>query len=112
MVHVIVFSTCARKKEATKIAQRVLQERLAACVSILPVTSFYWWKNKINRGQEYLLIIKTRADAFRRLQRRICEISSYEVPEIVSVKINDGLPSYLRWLDKETHANPCASRNA
>jgi len=81
-----------------------LKDRLAACVNILPITSFFWWKDKIRVGLEVLLVIKTRRKLFVQLRQRISSLSSYEVPEIVSVKIDDGLSSYLKWIDKETGA--------
>jgi periplasmic divalent cation tolerance protein len=103
MTRVIVFSTCANRREAREIGRELLKRRLAACVNVLPISSFYWWRGKVRSGSECLLIIKTRAQVFRKLQARISELSSYEVPEIVSVKISNGLPSYLKWIDKETH---------
>jgi len=102
MSRIIIFSTCANKREARKIARELLKSRLVACVNILPIMSFYWWKDRIRNGSECLLLIKTRAKLFTELQRRISRLSSYEVPEIVSVKIDDGLPSYLKWIDEET----------
>jgi periplasmic divalent cation tolerance protein len=102
MTRIIVFSTCANKSEAKKIALALLKSRLAACVNILPITSFYWWKDEVRNGSECLMIIKTRARLFPELRRRISVLSSYEVPEIVSVKIDDGLRSYLEWIDQET----------
>jgi periplasmic divalent cation tolerance protein len=104
MNRIIVFSTCANSAEAGKIARELLKRRLAACVNVLRVMSFYWWRGRIRNGPECLLIIKTRARLFSKLQRRICALSSYELPEIVSVKIDAGLPSYLKWIDQETFA--------
>ena len=104
MPHIIVFSTCTNATEAEKIAEDLLTNRVAACVNITPVTSFYWWKGKIEKGSECLLIIKTRAQLFGKLQRRISALNSYEVPEIVSVKIDDGSESYLKWINEETLA--------
>jgi periplasmic divalent cation tolerance protein len=102
MTRIIIFSTCANKSEAKRIAHVLLKSRLAACVNILPITSFYWWKDKIRNGSECLMIMKTRARLFPELQRTISKVSSYEVPEIVSIKIDGGLPSYLEWIDEET----------
>ena len=102
MAHIIVFSTCARKTEATKIAKELLKRRLAACVNIMPITSFYWWERRIAHGCEYLLLIKTRAQLFAKVRERILESNGYEVPEIVSVRIDNGLPAYLKWIDRET----------
>ena len=104
MPHIIVFSTCTNATEAEKIAEDLLTNRVAACVNIVPVTSFYWWKGKIEKGSECLLIIKTRAQLFGKLQRRISALNSYEVPEIVSVKVDDGSESYLKWINEETLA--------
>jgi periplasmic divalent cation tolerance protein len=102
MTHIIVFSTCANKREARELALELLKSRLVACVNILPIMSFYRWKHKIRSRSECLLIIKTRVELFAELKRRISGLSSYEVPEIVSVKIDDGLPAYLKWIDEET----------
>jgi periplasmic divalent cation tolerance protein len=104
LTRIIVFSTCANRIEGTKIARELLRRRLVACVNLLPIKSFYWWKGKVRNESEYLLIIKTRAELFANLRRRISALCSYEVPEIVSVKIDDGLLSYLKWIDKETLA--------
>jgi len=104
MVRIIVFSTCASESEARKIVTELLKRRLVAGVNILPISSFYWWKRKIRRGSELLLIMKTRAELVGKLQATISMLHSYEVPEIISVKIDKGLPAYLRWIDNETCA--------
>jgi periplasmic divalent cation tolerance protein len=103
MTRIIVFSTCANKREATEIGRELLKRRLAACVNLPPIFSLYWWESKVRSGAESLLMIKTRAEVFGKLQAQILELSSYELLEIVSVKINDGLPSYLKWIDRGTH---------
>jgi periplasmic divalent cation tolerance protein len=102
MKHIVVFSTCTKRNEATKIARDLLEERLAACVNIVAVSSFYWWKGKVVNGDECLLVIKTRSELFGKLRARICELNSNEVPEVVSVRIEDGLSAYLKWIDEET----------
>jgi periplasmic divalent cation tolerance protein len=104
MAKVIVFSTCASKSEARRIASELLKRRLVACVNIFPISSFYWWKSKIRIGSELLLIMKTRAELVSKLQATISTLHSYEVPEVVSVKIDSGLPAYLRWIESETNA--------
>ncbi|MGA3108927.1 MAG: divalent-cation tolerance protein CutA [Candidatus Bathyarchaeia archaeon] len=103
MAPVVVFSTCGSRREAGLIARELVKRRLAACVNILPVNSFFRWNNKLQNESEWLLIIKTRSELFARLKTRICTINQSQVPEIVSLKINDGLTSYLKWLDSETH---------
>jgi periplasmic divalent cation tolerance protein len=104
MSHIIVFSACASRREAGIIARQLLRERLAACVNLVAISSLYWWKGEVRNGSEWLLVIKTRTEMFEALKRRVCELNSYDVPEIVSVKINRGSPAYLHWIDQETHA--------
>jgi len=102
MARVVVLSTCGSKSEARLIARELVKRRLAACVNILPVTSFYRWDKKLENESEWLLIIKTRSELFTRVNSRIRKLNKAQVPEIVSLKINDGLTSYLKWLDNET----------
>jgi periplasmic divalent cation tolerance protein len=98
----IVLSTCATMKEATKISRDLVKRRLAACVNIAPITSCYRWKGRIRMESEHLLTIKTTSAVFDRLKRRILELHSYELPEIVSVRIDKGLKPYTAWIDNET----------
>ena len=91
----------APKEEAPKIGSKVIEERLAACVNILPsVRSIYTWKGKIEDDEESMMFIKTRADSVADLTGRIRELHSYEVPEIIAVEIkgNEGNPDYLNWV--------------
>jgi periplasmic divalent cation tolerance protein len=99
--HIVVFSTCANRREGEKIARTLVKGRLAACVNLVPVSSVYRWKGKIVKGSECLLIIKTKAKLFARLRSRILGVTSYEIPEIISLNIEDGLPSYLQWISEE-----------
>jgi len=89
-------------KEAKSIAGELVKKKYAACVNILPVSSVFRWRGVIHREAEWLLLIKTRSEVFRKLKSCILALHSYEVPEIVSVRVADGLPSYLAWIDKET----------
>jgi periplasmic divalent cation tolerance protein len=74
-----------------------------ACVNILnKYRSIYWWKGKIFDEKETLLIAKTRSSLFKKLQERVKQIHPYEVPEIIGVKISDGLPEYLEWINDST----------
>jgi periplasmic divalent cation tolerance protein len=101
MPPIIVFSTCGSEKEARKISRDIVQEKLAACANIMPVTSCYRWKRKIVTEREYLMIIKSRSEVFARLKGRILALHSYELPEIVSVKIDAGFSPYLKWIGQE-----------
>jgi periplasmic divalent cation tolerance protein len=99
----IVLSTAGSEQEAHKIAHILVKRRLAACVNILPqVQSIYRWKGEIESAQEWLLLIKTRADKFPAVCDAIRELHSYEVPECIVLEIEDGSLPYLQWLEKAT----------
>jgi periplasmic divalent cation tolerance protein len=98
--HLVVIMTTSTKKEATKIVQCLLEERLIACANIIgPVSSFFWWKDKIDEATEFLVLMKSHDRLFDKLSKRVKEIHSYEVPEILALSILKGLPSYLSWLE-------------
>jgi periplasmic divalent cation tolerance protein len=94
--------------EARKITEILVGERLAACVSIVPqVHSTYWWKGKIERADEALLVIKTEKKKFAALARRIQQAHSYTVPEILALPVIKGNPDYLEWIKESlTHSLP------
>ena len=95
---VVVFVSCP-PDEADKIASQLVEEKLAACVSIVPkIQSVYRWKGEVCRESESLLIIKTHKAYWTRLEDRINELHSYEVPEIICVSIEEGNTPYLNWL--------------
>jgi periplasmic divalent cation tolerance protein len=99
----IVLSTAGSEQEAHKIAHILVKRRLAACVNIVPrVQSIYRWKGEIESAQEWLLLIKTRADKFPAVRDAIGELHSYEVPECIVLEIEDGSLPYLQWLEKAT----------
>ncbi|MBC8276729.1 MAG: divalent-cation tolerance protein CutA [FCB group bacterium] len=99
--HQIVFSTCPDRETAGKIAAAMVEEGLAACVNIIPgLTSVYSWQGKICSDPELLLIIKTTAANYDRLESKIIELHPYDVPEIVAVNIDRGSPGYLNWISQ------------
>ncbi len=99
---VVALSTCATEEEALKVARRLLETRVAACVSITqPVRSLYHWQGAIQDDAEFLLVIKSRRDLMDRLKSELRAVHSYVTPELVVMPIVDGLPDYLEWLDKE-----------
>lgn len=101
--HVICFVTSNNLEQATDIARFLVQNRLAACVNIIdPIRSIYSWKNEIYDEKEILMVIKTRRALFEKLTLEITKRHSYEVPEIISVPIENGLRSYLNWIDQNT----------
>lgn len=97
----IVLATAGSEQEARRIANALVERKLAACVSILPkLESFYIWEGKTEESQELLLIIKTTAAAFERVRDAIKEMHSYDVPEVLSIAIDDGNAEYLEWVGK------------
>ncbi len=101
-MHSIILSTCGTRSDAEKIARDLVKRRLAACVNIMPVSSFYRWKGRINAGREYLIIAKSRSENFANAKSRILAIHSYELPELLSLKVHNGYKKYLDWIDYET----------
>lgn len=100
---IVVFITTSSLQEAEKIADLLLENRKAACINIVPtVRSAFWWQGKIDRAEESLLIIKTRADLFPDLMELVKQAHSYTVPEIIVLPITAGNPDYLHWIDTET----------
>ena len=96
---IVVLMTAASSDEANRIAEVLVDKRLAACVQILPeIQSVYRWKDKVERGSEMLLLAKTTHDRFNELDRAVREIHSYETPEIVAVSIIEVSQPYLKWL--------------
>lgn len=101
--NLVVLVTTASVEEARAIAQTVVEERLAACASIVDrVQSIFRWEGAVQSEQESLLIIKTTAARFSELEARIKAVHSYCVPEIIAVPIQMGAESYLTWLNRET----------
>jgi periplasmic divalent cation tolerance protein len=95
----IVLSTAGSEEEARKIAQALVERRLAACVNIVgPIHSVYRWKGAVGSAPEHLLIIKTTESAFPRVCDAIRELHSYEVPECVMLPIEAGSEEYLKWI--------------
>jgi periplasmic divalent cation tolerance protein len=95
----IVLSTAGSEEEARKIAHALVDRQLAACVNIVPrVESIYRWQDKVESSTEWLLLIKTSAENFSAVRDAIRELHSYDLPECVSINIEDGSAQYLRWL--------------
>lgn len=109
---VVVVVTCGSAAEGERIARSLVEERLAACVNVLeaPVRSTYRWKGKVETALEYLLIIKTSRRIFARLEAKVKELHSYEVPEIIALPILEGSPTYLQWIAENTAPDSGAAR--
>ena len=95
-----VFTTTETKEEAEKIAQYLVEQKLAACVQISgPIASTYRWKGKVETASEWHCLIKTREDFYDKVEKAIKKLHSYETPEIFAVPIIKGSSEYLSWLD-------------
>src|SRR5271154_2615562 len=96
----IVLSTCADHEQAERIAHRLVEQRLAACVNILPgVQSIYRWQGAVESASEVLMLIKTSSAHSNEVQSTIASLHSYEVPEFLVLPVSGGSESYLAWLD-------------
>ncbi len=96
---IVVLVTCGSEDEASTIAHSLVEDRLAACVNIVPpVRSIYRWEEKIWDEREWLLLVKTEKDRFGALQRRITSLHSYSVPEIIALPVVLGSSPYFEWL--------------
>ncbi|HET7084473.1 MAG TPA: divalent-cation tolerance protein CutA [Rhizomicrobium sp.] len=98
----VMLTTTPSREEAQKIARLLIDERLAACVQLLPIESFYFWEGKTQNEAEVLLLIKTRAALFDQATARIKQVHSYTVPEIVALPFAAGFGGYLSWIDQVT----------
>lgn len=95
----LVFTTCGSLEEARSISQTLVERQLAACVNIAPqIESVYRWHGEIETAPEWLLMIKTTAEAFDRLRETLVELHSYELPECIAIAVEDGSAAYLEWM--------------
>jgi periplasmic divalent cation tolerance protein len=102
--YIVVFITVDSQENAQKITDKLLKEKKAACVNIIPkVESHYWWQGKIESANELMLIVKTRAALLDELVTLVKEIHPYSVPEIIALPIIGGNKDYLNWVEKETN---------
>ena len=98
---IVVLVTCGSAKEADRLAEALVQKRLAACVNVFqtPVKSVYRWEGKVETAKEFLLVIKSSRRNFLELSREIEKLHSYDTPEIIALPIAAGAAGYLRWLE-------------
>lgn len=101
--YILVLITASSEKEGEKIGDALVKERLAACVNLLGgVKSTFRWKGQITSEQEVLLLVKTKDRLFQKLKKRVQELHSYEVPEVLALPILAGFEKYLSWVEEET----------
>jgi periplasmic divalent cation tolerance protein len=98
--HIVVFCTVPDPGKGAEIARHLVDEKLCACVNIVPgLRSIYWWKGAVCDDPEALMVIKSRAERFEALRRRIVSLHPYETAEVVALPIVAGHAPYLAWID-------------
>jgi len=99
----VVVATVPDAEVGRRLARSLLQERLIACANLVPgVTSLYRWEGEVQEEDEVLLVMKTGSGLVPRLSARIPELHTYELPEVLALRVADGLPAYCRWVLDET----------
>lgn len=99
---VVVLTTFPSKETADSVAEKLVEERLVACAQVLEgVESVYWWEGKVEKGKEWLVLLKTTEEAYKRVEERLAELHPYEVPEIVAIPSLSVYEPYLNWLRGE-----------
>jgi periplasmic divalent cation tolerance protein len=99
---IVIFVTAGSPVEAERLSRTLVEERLAACVNrIKSVKSVYRWQGDVEESEEELLLIKSRKDLFASVEKRVRELHSYSVPEVIALPIIKGSQAYLHWLDEQ-----------
>ena len=102
MRYLQILTTVGKREDAERIAQTLVQTRLAGCVQIVgPISSIYWWKSKIEKAEEWLCLIKTEETLYHEIEETIKKIHPYETPEIIAVPVVAGSKEYFTWLSQE-----------
>lgn len=99
---IVVYVTAGSPAEGERLARALVEEKLAACVNrVKSVQSVYRWQGKVEQSEEELLIVKTKRDLFPALQKRVTELHSYSVPEIIALPVVEGSEAYMEWLEQQ-----------
>ena len=101
--HIVIYITTGSISEAKKIGQSLVEEKLVACSNIIsPIHSIYKWQGKMCDDKEAMLMMKTKKKLFKQIVKRVEELHSYDVPEIIAIPIIEGSSKYMSWIDEET----------
>jgi periplasmic divalent cation tolerance protein len=102
---VLVYTTWPSIVEAERVGRKIVEKRLAACVNILPgMISHYWWQGKIERAEEAVMLVKTRASLAESIRATVKELHSYTIPAVMVLAVENLDPDYHQWIVKETSA--------
>lgn len=101
----VVLVTASSRPEGEAIAEALIEAKLAACVTLLPVHSIYTWQGTIHKDEEWQLLIKSELARFAELEAKIRAIHAYEVPEIIALPILVGSQPYLQWISEQVNAD-------
>jgi len=97
---IFVYITCESLDEARRIARHLLEKKLIACANIFPIRSLFWWEGKIEECNEFVMIVKTKAEKFKDLREEVKKIHSYSIPCVCSFVIEEGNREFLDWIEK------------
>ncbi len=95
----IVYITAGSLEEARRIGRALVDERLAACANIFPITSIFRWKDNVDENCEFGIVVKTKTAKVEQIEKRVRELHSYEIPCVVSFGIDNGSAAYLKWIE-------------
>tara|TARA_B100001750_G_C15505888_1_gene600292 strand:- start:763 stop:1080 length:318 start_codon:yes stop_codon:yes gene_type:complete len=100
---ILTLTATDKKAISKKISKKLIEERVCACVNIIPgAESCYIWKSKFQRSREWLILIKSQKSSYKKIESIIKKLHNYELPEIISIKIDQGYKEYLNWIKNET----------
>ncbi len=109
----VIYITVSTRREADRLGLALVKERLAACANRMgPIRSSYWWKGRIQRGSEFILIAKTTAAKLKSVMSRVKALHSYEVPCLLAFPISAGNPDFISWICQETSVSVRSSRRS
>ncbi len=96
----VIYITAGNLEEARRIGKKLIEEHLAACVNIFPISSIYRWKDDIEESDEFGMMVKTKTKKVKEIEKRVKQLHSYEVPCVIEFKIGEGSAEYLKWIEE------------
>ena len=98
---ILIYITCKDKQEAKKISKHLLEKKIIACTNFFPIESMYWWKNKIQEDNEFVVIANTKEENYEKVKQEVKKIHSYDIPCIIKLN-SEGNKEYTDWIEKVT----------